>query len=265
MKNLIWYNNIDVDTFFPSCFDLAVNEDLDDFVEEFKAIKAESYVKIFVREMRETEGEREQIPAGQPGNSVTNKVLKIALRVCERRLKDLDDLIDDPKAFTELCSEKEWAILAADELDKEALQKKKHQEWIQKNEVKTQAQGIVKKKSKKKKKKKVKRKKSTLMTEQTEEEKKEEGIYEEGESGSETEESETEEEEDPEEYLAKKHPEYKRAVKVLDGLKIKFPQFNLNGEKNIWIIKPASMSRGRGIILFKNLIEILDHVGNKET
>lgn len=53
LKNLIWYNNIDVDTFFPSCFDLAVNEDLDDFIEEFKAIKAESYVKIFVREMRE--------------------------------------------------------------------------------------------------------------------------------------------------------------------------------------------------------------------
>lgn len=61
LKNLIWYNNIDVDTFFPSCFDLAVNEDLDDFIEEFKAIKAESYVKCFVREMRETEGEREQI------------------------------------------------------------------------------------------------------------------------------------------------------------------------------------------------------------
>ena len=57
-------------------------------------------------------------------------MLKVALRVCERRLKDLDDLIDDPKAFTELCSEKEWAILGADELDKESLAKKKHQEWI---------------------------------------------------------------------------------------------------------------------------------------
>jgi len=52
------------------------------------------------------------------------------MRICERRLKDLDDLIDDPKAFTELVSEKEWAILAADELDKESLAKKKHQEWI---------------------------------------------------------------------------------------------------------------------------------------
>lgn len=104
------------------------------------------------------------------------------------------------------------------------------------------------------------------MTEQTEEEKKEaeENMYDEDEDASETE-TETEEEEDPEEYLAKKHPEYKRAVKVLEELKAKFPQFNLNGEKNIWIIKPASMSRGRGIILFKSLIEILDHIGNKET
>jgi len=58
LKNLIWYDNIDVETFFPNCFDLAVGEDLDDFIDEFKAVKAESWVKIFVREMHETEGDR---------------------------------------------------------------------------------------------------------------------------------------------------------------------------------------------------------------
>lgn len=55
-----------------------------------------------------------------------------------------------------------------------------------------------------------------------------------------------------------KHPEYKRAVKVLEDLKEKYPQFNLNGENNIWIIKPAGSSRGRGIVLYKQLVEILD-------
>lgn len=55
-----------------------------------------------------------------------------------------------------------------------------------------------------------------------------------------------------------KNPDFKKAVKMLEDLKKKYPQFNLNGEKNIWICKPAGSSRGRGIVLFRNLIEILD-------
>lgn len=32
----------------------------------------------------------------------------------------------------------------------------------------------------------------------------------------------------------------------------------MDGERNIWILKPAGSSRGRGIVLYKNLVEILD-------
>lgn len=58
--------------------------------------------------------------------------------------------------------------------------------------------------------------------------------------------------------IMNKNPDFKRAIKILEELKKKFPQFNLNGEKNIWIIKPAGSSRGRGIVLYKQLVEILD-------
>lgn len=92
-----------------------MQEDLDDFVEEFKAMKAESYVKIFVREMRESLGDKP--------STVTDKILKVALKVCEKRLRDLDDLIDDPNAFTSLVTEEEWNILGADELNVESLAK----------------------------------------------------------------------------------------------------------------------------------------------
>jgi len=32
LKNLIWFNNVDIDTFYPRCFDLAMQEELEDFV-----------------------------------------------------------------------------------------------------------------------------------------------------------------------------------------------------------------------------------------
>jgi len=142
LKNLIWFNNVDIDTFYPRCFDLAIQEDLDDFTEEFKAVKAESVLKKYVRLLRESQGESQ--------GDVEDKVLKVAIKVCERRLKDLDDLIDDPKAFQHLVSEKEWAVLAADELDEEKLAQKKHQDWLARYEVKQP-------KPPKKKKKKVKK------------------------------------------------------------------------------------------------------------
>jgi len=55
-----------------------------------------------------------------------------------------------------------------------------------------------------------------------------------------------------------------RVEAVLEELKAKYPAFGINGDKNIWIVKPAGLSRGRGIACFKNLIEIQDYVKGKE-
>lgn len=41
--------------------------------------------------------------------------------VSARRVKDLDDLIDDPDAFGQLVNDYEWKILGADELTEESL------------------------------------------------------------------------------------------------------------------------------------------------
>ena len=32
LKNLIWFNSVDIDTFYPRCYDLAIKDELDDFI-----------------------------------------------------------------------------------------------------------------------------------------------------------------------------------------------------------------------------------------
>ncbi len=44
----------------------------------------------------------------------------------------------------------------------------------------------------------------------------------------------------------------------------KFPQFRLNGVRNMWMLKPAGLSRGRGIQVFNSLNEILNYTKNKD-
>ena len=51
---------------------------------------------------------------------------------------------------------------------------------------------------------------------------------------------------------------------ILDRLEKKFPQFKINGDKNIWIAKPAGLSRGRGIQVFSNLDEIEEYTKGKD-
>ena len=43
---------------------------------------------------------------------------------------------------------------------------------------------------------------------------------------------------------------------VLSALEKRDPQFYMNGDRNMWIIKPAGKSRGRGVELKRNLIEL---------
>ena len=131
------------------------------------------------------------------------------------------------------------------------------------------------KEEKKKKKKKKKMKYEAYDCGPTEEKKrkiakKEEEEYDEEEYDDEDyyEEDDGEEDEEEKEELRKdkqrdiaignRYPEFAVCLDVVNKLKEMYPQFNMDGERNIWILKPAGSSRGRGIVLYKNLVEILD-------
>jgi tubulin monoglycylase TTLL3/8 len=180
--------------------------------------------------------------------TVDKKLLQTACDVSFRRVRDLDDLIDDPTAFGALVSDAEWKILAADELTEESLAAKKHVDWMNKNDTKM----AIKKKKKKRKTKNI-----TNKVASNEDEDAEYG-FEDDEEASNDEGADDEDGAARDRQICKKLPEFKKILDLVVNLKSKFPQMGIDGERNIWIVKPAGSSRGRGITLLKNLVEIID-------
>lgn len=113
LKQLIWFKPVNIDTFYTRTFDCTIPEEFEDFKTEFKATKAQCVLKTYVREMRTSYSNYKSSgnPADLKSESTQNNVLEVAQNICEKKTRDLDDLIDDPHAFQELVSDQEWTIL----------------------------------------------------------------------------------------------------------------------------------------------------------
>jgi tubulin monoglycylase TTLL3/8 len=162
-------------------------------------VKAECKIKTFVRELTESAMSEE----GEIRTTIKPKVIETAIKVCERRLKDLDELIDDPKAFEKLVSDAEWRILGADELNEKKLKNKNHEKWLS-----SQNMTLPPRSKKKKKRKSIKP--DTPVEEMA--------------SETESDISDGELEKDAyEKAICKKHPEYTKCIYILAELKKTFP------------------------------------------
>jgi tubulin monoglycylase TTLL3/8 len=72
---------------------------------------------------------------------------------------------------------------------------------------------------------------------------------------------ENKKEKEKEKEKTENDPIYKENCNVLiQRSKENFPQTDMNGDRNIWIIKPSGLSRGRGIKCADNLEEILSQM-----
>ncbi len=49
LRNLKWFANADPNSFYPRCFDCTQESEVEDFMVNFKATKAQSVLKKFVR------------------------------------------------------------------------------------------------------------------------------------------------------------------------------------------------------------------------
>ncbi len=150
-------------------------------------------------------------------------VVRTALKICQRKTMSLDEIIDDADFPSTMVLDEEWDIIGKDEMSEARLAKKKHKDWMHKMDCKSIKLYSVGDKGGTEKVMKKKRKAKPKEAEISEEDFKEE------------------------------------SRKVLERLKESSPQFDINGHHNIWIVKPAGLSRGRGIEVFDTLVEIIDN------
>ena len=247
LKKLIWEQNIDIDTFFPVTFDL-IDEEIKDCIEQFKALKAENVLKEYIYKNKSVE----DINFGR---------LIAAIRVSERRLMEVEDWVDGWNKGDCLATREEWEILSAHKTQLSRLLTGKLDTWYHsilqiyssyleplpllnysepnaihpdKNKISPLEELI------------------DLTITNNPPANTSISILHQNKTQIITENSE------PRDKKLRK-----RVEDILNLLLKKFPQFKLNGHRNIWIVKPAGMSRGRGITLTHCLSEILEHAKGK--
>lgn len=228
LKNLI-FRNIDIDNFYPRCYDISERNDFEDFMEDFKITKLISLLKEFSENSR-TE------------NLISNQKIVCCLEIIERKLNEWET----PMQSRKLITDKEWAIIS----EEDTVSYRKELERLERmNKIGFSSLS--------------KRINSNLNSNNANNN---------GNGNNNLEKNGIEKDENfgnvninnnvynslNNKFVNKSIEEIKVYVdEYLSKLKQIFPQHAMNGKKNIWIMKPSGLSRGRGIKCVSSLNEIL--------
>jgi len=216
LYNCCTLDRVDVDSFFPRSYDLTSPAQAAQFVEDFKLTTCRCLLRRFVKLV-----EQRRVDKAYP-----HDVIHVALEVCRRQCQSVDDALDE--AVVPAISEDEWNVI---------------KDWSLKTpgkklEAKTGSKAT----------------KSKAFVEGSKVSQVAEGssppdVEVDGPSDEEPDASPDEESRcDFDEAL------YAEALKLLE--EFKHPQCGLDGCQNIWVLKPAGKSRGRGIQLSGRLEKI---------
>ncbi|XP_043563754.1 uncharacterized protein LOC122558896 [Chiloscyllium plagiosum] len=127
LRNFQWFNGVNPDTFFPRCYRIAVEEEKQSFIEDFRMTAARSILKWVVELKKKSDMPhkghdwRDKAPRSsvmeafhrqtqKKSGVVPVQLVETALRACEEYLntmdhKDIDVSLDTPPAVTERCWE----------------------------------------------------------------------------------------------------------------------------------------------------------------
>ena len=190
VDNYFVSDKIDNDDYFPRCFDISNAKDYDDFVEYYRILNVENFLKKFVMYCDSHKFDRS---SNLYKTSVTK--LEVALKIIKRKLMDTYDYIRGNYSAKTVTNQ-EWKYFYRDENienDPVLLEIIKEKKWANTNNV----------------------------------------VY------------------------KKEVPKIEvDARQTLKQLYEECPQTSINGYSNIWILKPAGLSRGRGIKLTSSLTNI---------
>lgn len=220
LKSLQWFESVDIDTFFPRAYDLNDETDMQVFTDDYKAVVAERLLKQLLV---------------NTSCDVNTGVLDVVLSVCLKRQQILtDEQLDstDVLGVEELVTDLQWKVLTqCDLLSSYDSELEIDDIRPQKPEFSTDTSIVEKKRLKK--------------------------LYKARQKALETEKHRLD-------LLLRQIEPLSETVKtrittVAQGLQQNCPQYDLNGAepKNVWIVKPAGMSRGRGIRVFDDLSNLL--------
>ena len=258
LKNL-YFKGIDPHNFYPRCYNLSINEEFFDFLEDFKLNYVMSILKKYVIDFNNNNVQNNN-------NKIENykeNVIKICINIIERNMKFLCNEYNERENLDdiELISDEEWNLIYIEKDKNFNIQELINQVNSNKptiNEVKSSIQLPLINKFKNinnnnnnnninnktniyttKKNNIFEKKKKTSIT-----------IISKN-KNSQIETTNPNNFADPSIYLP-------IITKLLLKLSKFLPQYNLNGYRNIWILKPSNLSRGRGITCIYSLSPILE-------
>ncbi|XP_032242038.2 tubulin tyrosine ligase 3 isoform X2 [Nematostella vectensis] len=202
LRNLLWYENTDAMSFFPRCHRLGAEEDILDFVDDFRLTSAVALVRWVVQRHEngrsshqsssetDTQGTHDMAAQSDsdhsPRNVLSVRALTLALEACREFLHCKEHLdIDDTTSTSSSITEVMW-----DEIVNSSYQLRS---------------GAV---------------------------------------------------------IANASPFARECQSTLNQLREHLPQFDIDGVRNVWIVKPGAKSRGRGIVCMDKLEDIMKLTGN---
>lgn len=241
LQKLQNFSNDNCDSFFPKCFSSQSDDDFLDFISYYKHLHAENILKNFINlalgGKRDSDGYKQ----------IRDVKLETAIRVTRKRLASNfgEFVVTGDEMELGVCSS-DWAVLANGDFDSMFVNLLKEPEKVvkyvkirftkeEKAEIKRRRKKSKKGSSKRKIDNSIKDFSKDIFTSKIESEK-----------------------------LDNLNAKEKEVRDLLLVLKSKFPQTGVNGNSNIWILKPAGLSRGRGIRLHSNIKGILNHLKSSE-